>query len=134
MSKNRIHVVRVAIGSAFALFLSLPATSQAANLGPCQNNVCKPTSLCTDTCTYDGGQSGSTTCGSMTSGNCVSCWTANVDTVIGVHSNFFVKDHVSRNVYFKCSNGSSTFIRNECVTKTVGVCLSNCPDYGARCN
>jgi hypothetical protein len=116
-----------------ALIFMVAAESDALS---CKDpKACTNSSYCTDSCTLDSASgTGVVSCAALNPGGCIKCWTADVDTVIGVHSNLVVTDHISRNEYFTCSNGSSTFIRNECVTKVVGVCLSNCPDYGARCN
>ena len=109
--------------SAFVMVLavSTPGTSDADNLGQCRDGVCnRPGVSCDDTCTYDGAQSGSTSCEALNS-SCIRCGTANYDELIGKHTNFFVYETKLRDVYWECSDGTKQFIRHECVHEIVGI-------------
>jgi hypothetical protein len=115
---------------AAAVIFTAAAGSEAANLGLCRNNVCNSSAYCTDTCTYDGAQTGTVTCESMNPGSCVRCWTAETkldkrgETAKGSQlvAGAFTAWNVRRD--FKCSNGLSVNINTVCQYDFKGPCAA----------
>jgi hypothetical protein len=129
--RNRV-IALLTMVSALALLLVLSSPSQAANLGLCRTGVCSAsTAYCTDTCTYDGGSSGTATCGSLTS-SCIRCGVRTIKhaQLIGQWS----LESYPANFWFNrtelfCSNGQTTFLSNQCERDDKG--LDRCVDiYG----
>ncbi len=118
----------VGMALAAAMILMGAASSEAAYLGACRNNVCTNSAYCTDTCSYDGAQSGTTTCEAVNPGGCVRCWTAVTklekrgETAKGssLAAGAFTAWNVRKD--YRCSNGLSIYLGTSCQYDFKGPC------------
>jgi hypothetical protein len=122
--RNRVIALLTAV-SAMALSLILASPSQANNLGDCRAGVCSAsTAYCTDTCSFDGANAGTASCGSVAS-TCIRCGTRTIEhaQLLGqaVAESYPAQYWLSRTEFF-CTNGQTTTLSTKCVKEDLNRC------------